>query len=132
MGLPKVDKKEQEDPSSQKFHGTEFLVVALATSKSDPAGKLQVVQQQLDFNSDWLALKNVTTAIKDMERDLSLLDFEDQVRYGRLANIRDNMKHFQECSKNRIHFKGVNLALQSAVEPIFYAADVYSDRYGRI
>ena len=65
---PVEEKKKTEDKDAEdKFMGTEFLVVSMATGASDPSGKLEIMRQQLSFE-DWPELDHISNAINEMEK----------------------------------------------------------------
>ena len=54
----------------ETFKGTEFVVVGVTNGSSDPAGKLQMLQQQIEQldKSSFEQMNKVATAISDMEK----------------------------------------------------------------
>lgn len=63
--------KKKEDG---KFLGTEFLVLGVGTGSSDPAGKLQIIQQQIDgLQSDWPELRDINDSIQNLEKLVCLI-----------------------------------------------------------
>ncbi|KAL4230338.1 hypothetical protein ACF0H5_010721 [Mactra antiquata] len=108
--LPKNEKaveKEEEklEKATHDFMGTEFLVLGMAAGSSDPAGKLQIIQQHIDgLQSNWPELNAINESIKDLEKRFSTLDLQEQVRYGEYCGVRDNMIQFQKDIKHRVRY----------------------------
>ena len=52
----------------EKFKGTEFLLVGIGSGSSDPSGKLQILQQQINLQDGWAERENVQKAVTRYER----------------------------------------------------------------
>ena len=52
----------------EKFKGTEFVLVGVGSGSSDPSGKLQILQQQINLKDGWTQRENVQKAVTRYER----------------------------------------------------------------
>ena len=52
----------------EKFKGTEFMLVGVGSGSSDPSGKLQILQHQINLHDGWKEREQVQKAVARYER----------------------------------------------------------------
>ncbi|KAK3588393.1 hypothetical protein CHS0354_028970 [Potamilus streckersoni] len=106
--LQKVKEDKEKRDAIPPFHGCDFMVVSMSTGSSDPSGKMQLLKQQIKLQDDLEVLKIIEDKIQEVEKNLGVMNFQEQQNLSSLYAMRDNFHHLIE-QPSRLKFMTLDL-----------------------
>ncbi|XP_060065175.1 uncharacterized protein LOC132545509 [Ylistrum balloti] len=109
LGLPEpAPSSQSEEIVSHDFEGCEFVIVGMAKDNVDVSGKAQLLQGQMDLDTDFSVLNDLTKHLDDVHRNCGDLDLQGQENFSQLCAVQENFENLKK-NKQRLHFLTSNL-----------------------